>query len=80
MPLRQGSNESMEISIREASGFHVLDVRGRLTIGASSEQLHEALTKLAESGGKKIVLNLNEVSQIDSSGISALVQIGRAHV
>ena len=64
----------MEISARQAGGIHIVDVRGRLTIGVSSEQLDEALTKLAESGGKKMVLNLNDVSQIDSSGISTVVR------
>ena len=63
-----------EISLRQANGVHIVDVRGRLVIGASSDQLHQALTKLAESGARKIVLNLNDVAQIDSSGISAVVR------
>ena len=52
----------MEISLRQANGVHIVDVRGRLVIGASSDQLHQALTKLAESGARKIVLNLNDVA------------------
>ncbi len=64
----------MEISVREANGIHVVHVEGRLTIGAPSEKLHEELEALAERGVKKIVLNLDGVPQIDSSGISALVR------
>lgn len=64
----------MEISVRQADGVQIVEVRGRLIIGASSDQLNEALTKLAEGGAKKIVVNLNEVAQIDSSGISAVVR------
>lgn len=64
----------MEISVREEHGVQLVSVIGRLTIGSSSEQLNEALTKLAEGGSRKIVLNLDGVSQIDSSGISAVVR------
>ena len=73
-PLIEGSAKTMEITVHEERGIQVVDIRGRLTIGSSSDQLNDALTKLAEGGGKKIVLNLEGVSQIDSSGISALVR------
>ncbi len=64
----------MEISVRETDGIQVVSVSGRLTIGAASEKLNEELSKLAERGAKKIVLILDGVPQIDSSGISALVR------
>lgn len=64
----------MEISVREASGVHLLEVHGRLTIGEPSEQLTEALQSVVQRGGRKIVVNLNGVPQIDSSGISSLVR------
>src|ERR1700682_19155 len=65
----------MEISVREDNGIHLLEVRGRLTIGEPAEQLNEALQSIAKSGGRKVVINLNGVPQIDSSGISSLVRI-----
>lgn len=65
----------MEISVREQNGIHLLEVRGRLTIGEPSEQLNEALQSIVKSGGHKVVINLNGVPQIDSSGISSLVRI-----
>lgn len=64
----------MELSIREAGEVHIVDVAGRLNIGPTSEQLNAALTKIAEQGGKRVVLNLDGVVQIDSSGISVLVR------
>lgn len=65
----------MEINVREASGISILDVHGRLTIGEPSEQLHEALKSVINKGARKVIVILNAVPQIDSSGISTLVRI-----
>jgi anti-anti-sigma factor len=65
----------MEINVRANGPVSVLDVRGRLTIGESSEQLHEALQSVIDHGARKVVVILNGVPQIDSSGISTLVRI-----
>jgi len=65
----------MEIKVSEANGISVLEVRGRLTIGEPSEQLHEALQSVIHAGAQKMVVNLDGVPQIDSSGISTLVRI-----
>ena len=65
----------MEINVRASGPVSVLDVRGRLTIGESSEQLHGALQSVIDHGARKVVVILNGVPQIDSSGISTLVRI-----
>src|ERR1700686_2287038 len=65
----------MEINVRASGPVSVLDVHGRLTIGESSEQLHEALESVIDQGARKVVVILNGVPQIDSSGISTLVRI-----
>jgi anti-anti-sigma factor len=65
----------MEIIVRESGTIPILEVRGRLTIGDASEQLHDALEAVAKSGAHKVIVDLNGVPQIDSSGISALVRI-----
>jgi anti-sigma B factor antagonist len=65
----------MEITVRESGAIPILDVHGRLTIGEPSEQLHQALESVLKGGKRKLVVNLNGVPQIDSSGISALVRI-----
>jgi anti-anti-sigma factor len=64
----------MEISVLESHGVHLLAVHGRLTIGEPSEQLTEALQSVVQGGGRMVVVNLNGVPQIDSSGISSLVR------
>ena len=65
----------MEISVSQTNGIHVLKIRGRLTIGEPSEQLNQALRSVVDAGGRKVVINLDDVPQIDSSGISSLVRI-----
>ena len=65
----------MEINVRKAGDVSLLEVRGRLTIGEPSEQLHEALQSVIQGGANKVIVNLDGVPQIDSSGISTLVRI-----
>lgn len=65
----------MEIKVRQAGAIPILDVRGRLTIGEPSEHLHQALETVIKDGSRKVIVDLNGVPQIDSSGISALVRI-----
>jgi anti-anti-sigma factor len=65
----------MEINVRQSGGVSVLEVHGRLTIGEPSEQLNAALQSVVQSGMHKVVVVLNGIPQIDSSGISTLVRI-----
>jgi anti-sigma B factor antagonist len=51
----------------------VIDVSGRITLGEGSSTLRDALREMVTKGQKKILLNLGEVSYIDSSGIGELV-------
>lgn len=64
----------VEITVRESGSVSILDVRGRLTIGEPSDQLHQALESVVKGGARKVVVDLNGVPQIDSSGISSLVR------
>jgi anti-sigma B factor antagonist len=50
-----------------------MDVAGRITLGEGSSAMRDALRDLVTKGQKKILLNLGEVSYIDSSGIGELV-------
>jgi len=51
----------------------VVDVAGRITLGEGSSALRDLLREMVGKGQKKILLNLGEVSYIDSSGIGELV-------
>jgi anti-anti-sigma factor len=65
----------MEINVRQENGVTLFDVYGRLTIGEPAEQLHNALREVIEKGARKVVVLLDHIPQIDSSGISTLVRI-----
>jgi anti-sigma B factor antagonist len=51
----------------------VVDVAGRITLGEGSSALRDLLREMVGKGDKKILLNLGDVSYIDSSGIGELV-------
>jgi anti-sigma B factor antagonist len=63
----------MKVSNRQVNGITVLDLSGRITLGEGSVQLRDAVRELLGKGQKKILLNLADVSYIDSSGIGELV-------
>jgi anti-sigma B factor antagonist len=64
----------LQISIRESGDVTILDLRGRSTIdGGESELLSSHLQKLVASGVRKLLLNLRDLTQVDSSGISIIV-------
>ncbi len=62
----------LQISIRESGDVTILDLQGRATIGVDSDLLSSHLQKLIANGARKLLLNLADVTQLDSSGISAI--------
>lgn len=64
---------SMKISTRSVDGVSVLDCSGRITLGEGSITLRDTVRDLLSKGQKKILLNLGDVTYIDSSGIGELV-------
>ncbi len=64
---------ALAIASREVDGVTVLDLSGRITLGEGSVQLRDAIRDLIGKGQKRILLDLGEVSYIDSSGLGELV-------
>ena len=64
---------SVKISTRQVDGVTILDMSGRITLGEGSVQLRDAVRDLLGKGQKHILLNLGDVTYIDSSGIGELV-------
>jgi anti-sigma B factor antagonist len=64
---------SMKASNRQLDGVTVVDMSGRITLGEGSVVLRDAIRDLLGKGQKKILLNLGDVTYIDSSGIGELV-------
>jgi len=65
---------SLTVGVRQVDGVTIVDLGGRITLGdTSSGKLREAIREILSRGDKKIVLNLGDVSYIDSSGLGELV-------
>jgi len=64
---------SVKLNTRQVGDVSVVDVAGRITLGEGSSALRDTLRGMVGKSQKKILLNLGEVSYIDSSGIGELV-------
>ncbi len=64
---------SMKATNRQVEGVAVVDMSGRITLGEGSVVLRDTIRDLIGKGSKKILLNLGDVTYIDSSGIGELV-------
>jgi anti-anti-sigma factor len=63
----------LEISKRMVNGVTILDLQGRATIGANTDKLDHALRRLVADGTLNVLMNLAQVTMMDSSGIAAMV-------
>lgn len=63
----------MELSERTEGGVGIIDVSGRIVATDSLGRLKEKVTSLIFQGTRQIVVNLTNVSYIDSSGLGELV-------
>ena len=63
----------MKATIRQVDSVVVVDISGRITLGEGCTQLRELIRDQLAKGNKRILLNLADVSYIDSSGIGELV-------
>ncbi len=64
---------SVTMTTRQVGDVTVIDSAGRITLGEGSSAFRDTIKDLVIKGDKKILLNLSEVSYIDSSGIGELV-------
>lgn len=64
---------NLKITERQNGLITILDLDGKIKLGEGSTELHKELGLLVEKGEKKILLNLENVSHIDSSGLGELV-------
>ena len=54
-------------------GIMLVDLRGRVTLGPETEALRNKLKDLIKAGQHRIILNLGEVTYLDSVGLSTLI-------
>ncbi len=63
----------MKIETRVVGDIYVLDCSGKITLGEGTMAVRNTVRDILKKNGKKIILNLSDVSYIDSSGIGELV-------
>lgn len=64
---------AFEIRKREREGVVLLDLEGRLIVGEPAGKLREEILALSAAGQNRIILNLEKVDFIDSTGLGAMV-------
>jgi len=64
---------SVKLTTRTVGDVTVIDAAGRITLGEGSSTFRDTIKEMTTAGNKKILLNLADVSYIDSSGIGELV-------
>jgi anti-sigma B factor antagonist len=63
----------MKVDVRNVEDVIIVDLDGRLVLGVGDEILRDVMNELLAEDWKKIILNLREVSVMDSSGIGEVV-------
>ena len=63
----------MKTSSRNVNGVEIIKLEGKITIGAGDSQLRDVIANAVKDGKNHILLDMSQVSTIDSSGIGELV-------
>ena len=63
----------MKANLRDSGKVAIIELKGKITIGSGDIQLRDTITKLLDSGKNNILVEMKEVTAIDSSGIGELV-------
>ena len=72
--LEERTSSELRITSRQVGEAVVIEMSGRIKVGEGNLLLREMVGNLAESGKKNLVLNLGEVTYMDSSGLGELVK------
>lgn len=68
----------MTVAIRNLGAVDILDLAGKFTRGDSDDTLRVSVDRLLAAGRRQILLNLEKVPYMDSSGIGELVSLHKA--
>lgn len=62
----------MSVNVRNVEGIAVVELIGRMTLGASANAVRDALALLSEQGHNRIILVLAQVPFVDSAGVGVI--------
>jgi len=65
--------EAMKATVKEAGKVRIIDLKGRITLGAGDLELRKAVQDQLDKGNTSVVLNLQGIEYIDSAGLGELV-------
>jgi anti-sigma B factor antagonist len=68
---------SLEIAHREREGIVILDLKGRITAGHEAGTFREAFEQYTAAEGSRLVLNMQHVDYVDSTGLGAMVMCSK---
>ncbi len=71
--LYDGRQMPLEIRIRDIEGVKILELDGRLVAGEETTRFRQLMEMLLDQGDVRVVLDLANVSHIDSTGLGCLV-------
>lgn len=63
---------SLQISTRKSGTITIVDLVGRAAIGDDNDRLHATLNKLVDDGTRNLLLNLSDLTKVDSSSIGTI--------
>ena len=63
----------VKVTIEEVDGVSVVGLNGRIVLGEESGALRDTVKDLMAVGKKRVVLNMSNVTYIDSAGLGILV-------
>jgi anti-sigma B factor antagonist len=64
---------SAKVKVRNSGDVAILDLAGRITLGDGSGMVRNSIKELVAGGARKILLNLHDVTYLDSAGLGELV-------
>jgi anti-sigma B factor antagonist len=64
---------ALQISERTIGDVTMLDLKGRVVLGEGDDPFRQRIEAFIKRGSLKIILNLREVTYIDSAGVGVMV-------
>jgi anti-sigma B factor antagonist len=64
---------SVKINVREAGNATIVEVAGRVTLGAAGPSIQDTVRELVDSLHTNIIIDLGGITYLDSSGLGQLV-------
>ena len=64
---------SCKVAVRQTGDVAIVDLSGRITLGEGSGLVRDTIKDILKQGGRSVLLNLQNVTYIDSAGLGELV-------